>query len=168
MNSTDRVVVTTIVDADPKAAFQIFVEDVDSWWKRGLRYRPTAAEGGQMRFEPGTGGRLLETYKSNDGPFEIGRILVWEPGVRLVFDWRSPEFGPDEKTVVEVHFEPAGEGARVTVEHRGWDGIPAEHPLRHGWTGGAFASMIGLRWADQLTALRQRIHANFAGAPGSR
>ena len=63
-----------------------------------------------------------------------------------------------QRTEVEVRFEPAPldtrAGTRVTIEHRGWDALPADHPARHGYTGNAFTSMIGLRWADALTAVR--------------
>jgi hypothetical protein len=75
---------------------------------------------------------------------------------RLVFAWRPAGFAPHEPTEVEVRFEPAERGTRVTVEHRGWDALPAVHPSRHRYTGGAFTSMIGLRWADLLTAMRSR------------
>lgn len=110
-----------------------------------------------MRFEPGVGGRFLEVYEeAKSEPFEIGRILVWEPATRLVFDWRARSFRPGEKTVVEVRFEREGEGTRVTVEHRGWDAIPPEHPVRHGWTGEAFSSLMGLWWAELFLSLRQR------------
>ncbi len=155
MTETDRVTVTTFVEVEPPAAFRIFTDEVDRWWRRGPRYRPEVGGAGTMRFEPGVGGRLLEVYQEGK-VFEIGRILAWEPGARLTFDWRARNFEPGETTVVEVRFEKVGGGTRVTLSHRGWDSIPAGHPARHGWTGEAFSSMIGLRWADQLVSLRVR------------
>ena len=157
MKSTDNVTVTTILAVDPGDAFRFFTEEVDLWWRQGPRYRPAVKGEGTLRFEPRVGGRLLEVYDEKKGDaFEIGRVLVWEPGERLVFDWRARNFEPGEKTVVEVRFEREGAGCRVTLEHRGWDSIPAEHAVRHGWTGEAFSSMIGLRWADLLVSLRRR------------
>ncbi|HLE71205.1 MAG TPA: SRPBCC domain-containing protein [Vicinamibacteria bacterium] len=157
MKATDSITVTTILSVDPGTAFRFFTDDVDLWWRRGPRYRPEVRGEGTMRFEPGVGGRLVEVYDEAMGDaFEIGRILVWEPGARLVFDWRARNFEPGEKTVVEVRFERADGGTRVTLEHRGWDSIPAGHPVRHGWTGEAFSSLIGLRWADLLVSLRNR------------
>jgi hypothetical protein len=100
-----------------------------------------------MRLEPGVGGRLLELTRRDDA-FEFGRVRVWEPGARLVFDFRARNFVPGQTTLVEIRFEPDGAGTRVTLEHRGWDRIPPEHPARHGLTGGAFTSMMGLFWAD--------------------
>jgi hypothetical protein len=35
-------------------------------------------------------GRLIETTPTGE-VFEIGRITVWEPGVRLAFNWRQEE-----------------------------------------------------------------------------
>ena len=35
-------------------------------------------------------------------------------------------------THVEVRFEAVGEETRVTVEHAGWDSVPAAHVARHG------------------------------------
>jgi len=157
VKSADSVTVTTTLSVDPGTAFRLFTEEVDHWWRRGPRYRPEVRGEGKMRFESGVGGRLVEVYDEAKGDaFEIGRILVWEPGACLVFDWRARNFEPGEKTVVEVRFERAAEGTRVTLEHRGWDSIHAGHPARHGWTGEAFSSMIGLRWADLLVSLRNR------------
>ena len=158
MKQPENVTVTTIVAVDPATAFSVFTADIDAWWRRlpPARFDPDRI--GAMRFEPGVGGRLLEVYNSDDA-FEIGRVLVWEPAARLVFEWRGPGFEPGLRTEVEVRFEPIGSVTRVTLEHRGWDRVPPEHPARHGYTGGAFSSMIGLRWADQLVALRRHAAA---------
>jgi uncharacterized protein YndB with AHSA1/START domain len=108
-----------------------------------------------MRFEPGVGGRLLEIYdEASHDAFELGRVRVWEPGARLVFDFHARNFAPGQITEVEIRFEPDAGGTRVTLEHRGWDRIPAEHPARHGLTGGTFTAMMGLFWADLLVSAR--------------
>ena len=99
-----------------------------------------------MRFEGGEGGRLLEVYTDEaGGAFEVGRVLAWKPGDRLVFEWRGNNFEPGLVTEVEVRFERAERGTRVTLEHRGWDRVPLEHASRHGYgASNAFSSMIGL------------------------
>lgn len=155
MSDTDRVRVTTVVAVDPAAAFEIFTEEVDAWWRRGPRYRFLAS--GALRFEPGVGGRLVEESLAGDGRlWEVGRIRIWEPGARLVFEWRGHHFEADQRTEVEVRFEAEGEGTRVSVEHRGWDALPADHRARHGLEGGAFTAMMGLWWGDVLVSLRAR------------
>jgi uncharacterized protein YndB with AHSA1/START domain len=74
--------VTTVVEVDPADAFEVFTREIDAWWKRGPRYRSGS---GTLRFEGGPGGRLVEAQ--DGGELEIGKVLVWEPGERLVFEW---------------------------------------------------------------------------------
>jgi uncharacterized protein YndB with AHSA1/START domain len=165
VSATDAVTVTTIVSVAPASAFRIFTEDVDRWWRRGSRFRPALRAGGTMRFEPGVGGRLVEIYGEAEGDlFEVGRVLIWEPGRRLVFDWRGRNFARHEKTTVEVRFEAEGDGTRVVLEHRGWDGIPADHLSRHGLEGSAFTALIGLFWADLLVRMRRQAAAAVSGS----
>jgi uncharacterized protein YndB with AHSA1/START domain len=113
-------------------------------------FRP--GHNGTLKFENGS---LFEIDGEGD-PFEIGRVLAWEPARRLVVEWRQEGFLPGDRTEVEVRFESVPSGTRVTVEHRGWDALSDSHAARHGLSGNAFTSMIGLRWADALTALRQQ------------
>jgi uncharacterized protein YndB with AHSA1/START domain len=155
MTNDDCVTVTTRVALDPATAFAVFTEEVDAWWRHGPRFRPGHGRKGVMRFEPGVGGRLLEIYdESRDDAFELGRVTVWEPGALLVFDFRARNFAPGQITQVEIRFEPEAGGTRITLEHRGWAGIPADHPARHGLEGAAFTAMMGLFWADLLVAAR--------------
>ena len=162
-SASDCVRTTTVVPADPAAAFEFFTSEVDLWWRRGPRFRQGLGRPSVMRFEGGEGGRLVELYTDAEGgAFEIGRVLAWKPGDQLVFEWRGVSFEPGLVTEVEVRFEPAERGTRVTLEHRGWDRVPVSHASRHGYgTSNAFTSMIGLWWGDLLTALR--VHA---GSPG--
>lgn len=53
-----------------------------------------------------------------------------------------------------MRFQAENGGTRVTREHRGWDSLGPDHPARRGYAGKAFAGIIGLRWADLLTAFR--------------
>jgi hypothetical protein len=94
------------------------------------------------------------SYTATVSRSKIGRVLAWDPAQRLVFEWRQEGFSTADRTEVEVRFEAVSAGTRVTVEHRGWDALAADHVARHGYTGNAFTSMIGLRWSDALTALR--------------
>jgi hypothetical protein len=155
MSASDAIQISTLVATDPGTAFELFTRDVDLWWRRGPRHRPSQSGDGTMRFEAGVGGRLVEVYdESASDAYEIGRILVWEPGARLVLDWRPRSFAPGERTEVEVRFEAEGDSTRVTVTHRGWDSIASDHPSRHGWTGEAFTQLIGLGWAERLVSFQ--------------
>lgn len=157
MRTTDSITVTTVVAIDPATAFKVFTEETAVWWKPGPQSRFGSDLTGALRFEQGPGGRLLEVRDAAAGePFEVGRVLVWEPPARLVFEWRLRSFLPGERTEVEVRFEEAPEGTRVTVEHRGWDSLRADHPARFGYTGLAFADIVGLWWADLLVSIKSR------------
>ena len=91
MSHAQSVVVTTVVAADPATAFDVFTREVDAWWKQGPKFRPSVRGPGTLRFEPGVGGRLLETY-DDESTFEFGRVKVWEPGQQLGLRHDEPEF----------------------------------------------------------------------------
>jgi uncharacterized protein YndB with AHSA1/START domain len=156
MSGSDSARVTTFVGVSPEDAFAVFTEQIDRWWRRGPRFRGGDSGGSELCFERDAAGRRL-VERSEGDVFEIGRVRVWEPGRRLVFEWRGRNFAPDESTEVELRFEPAGEGTRVTLEHRGWEAIRGDHPARHGLRGEAFTSMIGLHWGELATAYRVHV-----------
>ena len=127
-----RVLVAIRVAATPERAFAAFTREIGAWWRPNGLFQFTPRGPGRLGFEPGSGGRLIETQP--DGRvFEIGQITVWKPPSELAFDWRQASFGPELKTEVRVRFEPVGNETRVTVEHFGWDAIPREHAARHGF-----------------------------------
>jgi uncharacterized protein YndB with AHSA1/START domain len=160
----DRVRASVLVRVPPHEAFALFTGHIDAWWKRGARFRHAGARSGLIHLEPRAGGRLFESFESREssGPervvervVEVGRVLVWDPPVRLAFSWRNEAFTPQQTTTVEVSFEAAaGQGTQVTVVHHGWDGIPADHPVRHGQDVRGFLRTMGLWWGEQLSALR--------------
>jgi hypothetical protein len=150
----------TIVPTSPTDAFRLFTEEVDAWWRRGPRFRFRPGRDGEMRFEGGAGGRLVEVFDAAAGDvYEVGRILVWDPPAHLAFEFRPRAFGPDETTRVDVRFEPAAGGTRVSVVHAGFEALAPDHPVRHGLAGPAFGAMMGVWWADQLVAARARVAA---------
>ena len=67
MSKSDRVRVTTVVAADPAAAFELFTREVDAWWRRGPRFRQGLGRPSVMRFDGGEGGCLLEVYTDEAG-----------------------------------------------------------------------------------------------------
>ena len=156
MSEETRVCALTTVPIPPDEAFALFTEEVDTWWRHGPRFR-VAINGreGVMHFEPGEGGRLLEVYgDAADETFELGRILVWEPGKRLVFLIGGRDFAPDEWTEVEIRFEWVEQGTRVSVEHYGFDELGEDHNVWHGEDRESFIGSMGLWWGDLLVAFR--------------
>ena len=146
MTAEDEVArITTVVAVHPRDAFDVFTGEIAAWWKRSPRHRGA----GTMRFVDRA--RLVETSESGE-TFEIGRVLAWEPGARLAFEFRTREFAPGDVTRVDVRFEEIALGTRVTIEHGGWDAIPiARRPRRQ--FGTALKSTMGLFWADLAQAL---------------
>lgn len=158
---TSKVFLAVRVPADPTRAFEAFTQDIASWWRPDRLFQITPKGDGELRFEPGVDGRLL-TRLADGETFEIGRVLVWEPGKRLVFTWRQASFSPDQATEVEVLFEPVGEETRVSIEHRAWDSIPRRHVARHGFPEPATLQRVADWWRASLGALRDRLAADGA------
>ena len=157
--SGDQATVSVFVAVAPADAFDVFTREIDLWWRRGFKYRLAGRRPGTLYFEPGVGGRLLESFETESGTrvYEAGRVTVWDPPAHLVVKWRNANFSPDESTELEVLFAPSGEGTLVTVQHRGWAALRRDHPARHGLEGAAFSRMIGLWWSDLLTSMREFI-----------
>lgn len=155
--AVDQVRVSVLVEVPPEEAFRIFTEEIDLWWRRGLRYRVAAGRAGTIHLEAGVGGRLYESVTAG-GDTELkqtGRVIVWEPPQRFVLEWRAVNFAPAESTEVEVVFEPSRTGTRVTVTHRGWNRIRADHPVRHGLDAEGFLRMMGSWWGELMGGLRE-------------
>jgi uncharacterized protein YndB with AHSA1/START domain len=156
MSSADAVTVSIEVGVPPASAFETFTEDLDAWWGYGPRYRFVAPYTGVMKLEPGVGGRLLHVHDEATGEaFVVGSVHTWEPPARLVLSWRLPNFTPEQRTEVEIRFDAIPAGTRVSVTHRGWDGLPADHPARHGQVDRAFVLFKGAWWADVLGAAKR-------------
>jgi SAM-dependent methyltransferase len=66
-------------------------------------------------------GLRLEDDCVREGDADVGKVVTWERGKRIVLRWWPAPWQPDTVTDVEVRFEPSGRSTRVTLEHRGWD-----------------------------------------------
>ena len=104
---------TVDVRVDPQTAFSAFTDEMDSWWMRSPISFYDSARAIARRCEPGVGGRILEVYDDEAGEvLELGRITVWEPGVRL--QWLSSV----DDVEVDVRFAPVADGTNVEVHAR--------------------------------------------------
>lgn len=133
------IIRTVTVRLDPAAAFEVFTSQIDAWYPRGphsFNY-PDRAVG--VVIEPGVGGRWREVWRDGEG-YEIGRVLAWEPGRRLLVSYRNRYLPAEPLTEIEVRFAPVPEGTRVTLEHRGWERLPPE-ALRE-WSGRAWRALL--------------------------
>lgn len=130
---------TVTVRLDPDRAFQTFTSQIGVWYPRGphsFNY-PDRTVG--VEIEPRVGGRWRELWRDGEG-YEVGRVLAWEPGRRLLVSFRNRYLPEHPLTEIEVRFEPASGGTLVTLEHRGWERLPPE-ALRE-WAGRAWKGLI--------------------------
>lgn len=157
--------VSVLVAVPPAAAFRIFSEEIDLWWRRGMKYRAIDGRRGILHLEPRAGGRLFESieFEGHTTVIETGRVTVWEPPARLCFDWQATNIEAAESTHVMVTFEPSQSGTVVTVTHAGRSKVRADHPVRHGRTGAAFVREMGMWWGGLMTSLREHISGRGAG-----
>lgn len=92
-------------------AFDLFTQCAGDWWP--IERRHTKDANSDIVIEPG--GRFFER-SSAGAEVALGRVCVFERPHRLLLDW-YPGTGPDAPTEVEVRFEAAEGGTRVTVRH---------------------------------------------------
>jgi uncharacterized protein YndB with AHSA1/START domain len=151
---TSKVYVALRVKATPDRAFAAFVEEIAAWWRPSPLFQTTPRPG-QLSFEPGEHGRLIETREGGK-VFEIGRIRVWEPPHRLVFSWRQANFPLDLHTEVEVGFEAVGAETRVSVEHRGFDQAP-QGAARHGFPDEVLLLRLAEFWRTQIASVSETL-----------
>jgi uncharacterized protein YndB with AHSA1/START domain len=156
-----RVLVAVRVAATPERAFAAFTDEIGEWWRPNGLFQLTPVGPGQMEFEPGPNGRLVER-RAGGGEYEVGRITLWDPPTELAFQWRPASFAPDQATEVHVRFEPAGAETRVVVEHTGWDAIAPKHVARHGFPLEAFLQREAEWWQGLLHSLQSQVQVRRA------
>ena len=122
------------VRCTPAEAFRLFTDEIDSWWPLATH---SIGEGGAEAcfFEGNEGGKIYERH--GDGTIHVwGMVTAWEPPSRVVFSWHP---GRDASTAqeVELRFTETGDGARIELEHRGWEILGEEAvKIREGYETG--------------------------------
>lgn len=118
---------TGTIPLPPQQAFDVFVEQMDTWWPRQgvfpYSFAPKSTRPLYIRLEAGQGGRYYETF-ADGSEYVIGRVTIWEPPGHLAYTWRDPTW-PGE-TTIELRFEDAGERTRICYEQNGFAdaGVP--------------------------------------------
>jgi len=119
-NSVRKVI---IVEAPQKVAWQVFTEQIGTWWPLAV-YKIGKANAVDAVIERRIGGRWYE--QGDDGSTcDWGRVLVWKPYSRLVLSWDITadwQYDPALQTEIEVCFVAEGDACtRVEFEHRRLD-----------------------------------------------
>ncbi len=130
-NSLRKVV---SVKAPPEIAWRVFTEKLGTWWPLAT-HKIGRSKAVDALIEPRVGGRWYE--RGEDGSTcDWGRVLSWEPPLRLVLSWEiNADFqhDPTLRTEVEVRFIAEGVNAtRVELEHRHLDRYGARRDQMRG------------------------------------
>ena len=99
------------VQVPPTVAWRVFTEKMGTWWPLAT-HKIGKATAVDAVIEPHVGGRWYE--RGEDGSTcDWGRVLSWEPPLRLVLSWEIGadwQHDPNLRTEVEVHFIAEGKG----------------------------------------------------------
>ena len=126
-----------IVKASAERAFEVFTAGFDTWWPRSHHIGKAPMK--KAIVEGHVGGRCY-TAQTDGTECDWGRVLVWEPPLRVVLAWQIDgnwQFQPDlaKSSEVEVRFTAEPDGStRVDLKHR--------HLERHGEDAGAVRTAI--------------------------
>jgi uncharacterized protein YndB with AHSA1/START domain len=139
---------TITVAAPVERAFRVFTQSFDTWWPR--QFHIGQAEMAEAILEPRVGGRWYE--RGADGSeCEWGRVLAWEPPLRLLVTWQingSWQYDPDPDRASEIEVRFIAEGPDRTVvelEHRYLERLVDGQALRDGiGEGGGWNMLLGL------------------------
>lgn len=110
---------TIVVAASAERAFQVFTEEMSTWWPLASKHIGKA-DPKSVVIEPFVGGRWFE--RGVDGSeCDWGTVRTWDPPRRLVLTWEISSdwrHDPSIQTEVEVRFSTEGVSTRVDLEHR--------------------------------------------------
>ena len=118
-HAAEPIIKTMVVAASPERAFQVFTEEMSTWWPLASKHIGKV-EAKTVVMEPFAGGRWFE--QGVDGSAcDWGRVRIWDPPRRLVLSWEISadwRHDPSIQTEVEVRFSAEGGSTRVDLEHR--------------------------------------------------
>jgi uncharacterized protein YndB with AHSA1/START domain len=141
------------VHATPARAFQVFTQEMDSWWPRTHHIGKSPMKA--IVIEPRAGGAIYTDQE--DGTIcPWASVLVWDPPTRFVMAWQiTPQwqFEPDlnKSSQVEVRFTPAADGTTlVELDH--------SHLERHGEGAANMRGMISAEggWGTLLALFAEK------------
>ncbi len=126
MTITDTATIAPVsksvtVNASPARAFQVFTDDIDTWWPRSHHIGQSPMT--KTVLTPRAGGSVY-SEQEDGATAEWGKILKWEPSRAFTLAWQiTPEwqYEPllEKSSEVEVTFTEISPGAtRVDLEHR--------------------------------------------------
>jgi hypothetical protein len=114
--------VSVSVGLEQKRCFEVFTEEMTSWWPEGYHTGEAPIE--TLVVEPFVGGRWY-TRHTDGSQTETGTVQAWDPPNGFTVTWQVGAdwaFHDDLVTTIEVTFEEVEAGKTlVTLEHRDLD-----------------------------------------------
>lgn len=159
MSVPEPIVLSVDLPVSPAEAFECFAPAFATWWPVATHsLSRSSMTDVEIGCEPG--GAIAE--RVDEGPWQRwGTVEAFEPGSRLRFTWH-PGRDPESAQWVEVRFETAGAGSRVTLTHGGWEALGEIAPILRreyasGWQyvfGEAYAGFVRRRAATSAAPSR--------------
>jgi uncharacterized protein YndB with AHSA1/START domain len=112
------------IECSVEHAFRVWTAQISRWWPAD--HTVSGEHDLQVVLENRVGGRIFERTRGGV-EHDWGEVTVWEPPRRLVYSWHLRRDRADA-TEVEIIFSEDERGARVDIEHRGWERLGALGP----------------------------------------
>jgi uncharacterized protein YndB with AHSA1/START domain len=124
IRETSPIRQTVTVRSDPGRAFNVFTEQMGTWWpvesysRAVSEFEHEDVEVAELEFQARMGGSILE-HLSDGRILPWAEVIAWHPPHRVLLAWR-PHSRPEPPTEIEVTFAARDGGTLVELEHRGW------------------------------------------------
>jgi hypothetical protein len=130
---TSRVLVSVRVVATPERAFEVFTQEIGSWWRPNALFQFTPRSVGLLAFEPGLGGRFTERFSDGE-TFEIGGAPI---DLQLLFNSQALQLGAGRRAL-RRKFERDHRSTRVGRKFKGSPGVAGRVGSNHSELAEAF------------------------------
>ena len=119
-------------------AWAVWTERFGQWWPAD--HTVTGDDDLVVVLEPRPGGRIFERTRGGV-EHDWGEVTIWEPPGRLAYLWHLRRDRADA-TEVEIRFHARDGGARVEIEHRGWERLGADAETWRDRNRGGWATLL--------------------------
>ncbi len=150
MSAPEPIVLSVDLPVSPARAFELFAPQFAAWWPVATHSLSRDIETAcRMGLEPG--GAVEE--RAPDGSWHRwGTLETVEPGRRLRFTWH-PGRDAESAQWVDVLFEAAGSGSRVTLTHGGWEALGEIAPILRREYAAGWETVLGDCFARFVTRM---------------
>ncbi len=138
---------TIEVPCSQETAFNVFVNEMDSWWPLSI-FTVSAMAGGvarAVRVEPKPGGTIVEV--GHDGAEHLwGTIKTYDPHDLFSMDFHIPQPGEvvEGRSLVEVRFTALEDDrTQVVLTQSNWEALGEYGPMLRGGYDGGWDAIFG-------------------------